>query len=99
MTRKPNMSQLEGATEGAISENTGVRGSKKGNRRSRSPHPGVVLKSPTPPRTAWRGRYVDPDTGHETYERLDPKSAGRNEQSRRRWAMEKSRAIAKRREE
>lgn len=75
-----------------------ARGSKKVARR-RSPHPGVVLKAPTPPRTAWRARYVDPDVGKEVFIRLDPLGAGRNEQTRKRWATEKARAIAKRKDE
>lgn len=98
MTRKVTASQSEGATEGATAERKPVSGSKNTARR-KSPHPGVVLKAPKPPRKAWRARHIDADTGREMLTRLDPLGAGRNEQTRKRWAIEKARAIAKRRDE
>jgi integrase len=103
MTRKDRSSQIEGATQGATTSRKRVPGSKGATggqvRRTRSPHPGVVLKTPTPPRTAWRARYTDPDSQKEAYESLDPLGAGRNAQTRRRWAIEKARAIAKRKDD
>lgn len=102
MPSKVARSQIEGATQGATRESNRPRrpqGARSPTRRTRSPHPGVVLKAPTPPRTAWRARFTDPDLGREAYVSLDPLGAGRNEQSRRRWAIEKARALAKRRDE
>lgn len=102
MPPKVTRSQIEGANQGATGESKRAsrpQGARSPTRRTRSPHPGVVLKAPTPPRTAWRARFADPDLARETYVSLDPLGAGRNEQSRRRWAIEKARALAKRRDE
>lgn len=104
MTRKDRLSQIEGATQGARTSRKMVSGSKGATqggqaRRTRSPHPGVVLKAPTPPRTAWRARYTDPDTEKQKYDSLDPLGAGRNAQTRKLWAVDKARAIAKRKDE
>lgn len=70
---------------------------KKVKRRTRSPHPGVVLK---PPHAAsrhdyWRARFVDPDTGRTMLVRLDPLGVT-NEPARRDWAIKKSKALARR---
>lgn len=66
-------------------------------RRTRSPHPGVVLIPPDPAHRhhTWRARVLDPDTGREDKVRLDPMALGSTE-ARRHWAIKKSRSIAKR---
>lgn len=64
-------------------------------RRTRSPHPGVVLIPPDASRAAWRARYVDPDTGRVVKVRLDPTEL-RTAEARRDWAVRKSKALAKR---
>jgi integrase len=60
----------------------------------------VVLIPPDPARRhpTWRARYEDPDLGRTTKERLDP-VALRTTESRRDWAIRKSKAIARRRVE
>ncbi|HVW26228.1 MAG TPA: hypothetical protein VHC69_12720 [Polyangiaceae bacterium] len=65
-------------------------------RRTRSPHPGVVLIPPRGEHTTWRARYVDPDSGRKTWERLDPLVI-RTVESRRAWGVQKAKTIAKRR--
>jgi integrase len=65
-------------------------------RRTRSPHPGVVLIRPTGRYAAWRARFVDPDTGNTVWARLDPAALSTAE-TRRDWAIQKSKALAKRR--
>lgn len=67
-------------------------------RRTRSPSPGVVLIRPDPAgeHPTWRARYVDPDTGRTTKERLDPVTLGTAE-ARRDWAIRKSKALTRRR--
>ncbi len=65
-------------------------------RRTRSPHPGIVIESPEGEHTTYRARYVDPDTGRKVRERLDPAVLGSKE-ARRQWAVRKARALAKRR--
>jgi integrase len=69
-------------------------------RRTRSPHPGVVLLPPDEAgrHPTHRARYEDPDTGKMVKERLDP-MALRTKEARRDWAIRKSRALAKRRVE
>lgn len=68
---------------------------RKRKRRTRSPHPGVVLLPPDETHVTWRARYRDPDTGKMVKQRLDPEGV-RDAQARRDWAILKSRAIAKR---
>lgn len=68
------------------------------SRRTRSPHPGVVLLPPEADHSTWRARYDDPDTGRRVKVRLDP-AALRTTELRRDWAIKKSRALAKRRME
>lgn len=65
-------------------------------RRTRSPHPGIVLIRPDGTRAAWRARYTDPDTEKVVKVRLDP-VALRTAETRRAWAIQKSHALAKRR--
>lgn len=71
---------------------------KAPRRRTRSPHPGVVLIRPDPDHghPTWRARYTNPDTGRTVKERLDP-VALRTIETRRDWAIRKSKALAKRR--
>ena len=62
-------------------------------RRTRSPHPGVVLIRPDASHPNWRARYIDPDTGKST----KPALAGlTTAEARRDWAIRKSRTLAKR---
>lgn len=68
---------------------------KVGQRRTRSPHSGVVLIKPRGDRAAWRARYEDPDTGKLTFVRIDP-VAVRTAEARRQWAIALSKRIAKR---
>lgn len=70
---------------------------RKPKRRTRSPHPGVVLIAPKEAarHDYWRARFRDPDTERFTFVRLDP-TALPNEAKRRDWAIRKSAAIAKR---
>ncbi|HEX4335579.1 MAG TPA: hypothetical protein VH062_06665 [Polyangiaceae bacterium] len=69
-------------------------------RRTRSPHPGVVLLPPDEAgrHPTYRARYENPDTGKMVKERLDP-MAFRTKEARRDWAIRKSRSLAKRRAE
>jgi integrase len=66
-------------------------------RRIRSPHPGVVLKQRLLPSGArgWRARFTDPDTGRETYVKLDL-TALPTQEARKLWAVRKSKELAKR---
>lgn len=67
-------------------------------RRSRgSFHPGVRLKLPQPDNRMpyYRAVFVDPDTGKETYERLDP-DVYPTAESRKQWAIRKSLALRQR---
>lgn len=68
--------------------------------RTRSPHPGVVLKPRKLPsgRTAWRARYYDPDKCQVIYETLDA-AAVPNAKARRQWAKDKAKQLAQRRME
>lgn len=70
----------------------------KPTRRTRSPHPGVVLIAPDATHTSWRARYDDPDSGKRVKVRLDPVELS-NATSRRHWAIRKSQALARRRVE
>jgi integrase len=72
-----------------------VPGTRK--RVIRSAHPGVVLIPPDPAHNhpTWRARFIDPDKGRPTKERLDP-LALRTAEARRGWAIRKARALAKR---
>lgn len=74
--------------------------SKARKRRTRSPHPGVVLIPPDPANRHphWRARFKDPDTGRSPKTTLDP-VARIQPPTRRDWAIRKSRALAKRRVE
>jgi len=65
-------------------------------RRTRSPHPGVVLLRPDPAgrHPHWRARFTDPDTGRSTKQTL---AALPTADARRDWAIRKSRTIGKRR--
>lgn len=103
MTAKDADSQLEVAAQVAGRKSPHGKGSgSAGSRRPRatkSPHPGVVLLKPREGHPAWRARCEDPDTGKRVFIRLDPLGAGRNAQTRRRWAIEKAGAIGKRKDE
>jgi integrase len=59
-----------------------------------------VLLAPDPDgrHPTWRARYTDPDSGRPTKVRLDPQVCPTAE-TRRDWAVRKSKAIAKRRDE
>lgn len=69
-------------------------------RRTRTDHPGVYIKPRTLPsgETAWRARYLDPDTGKTAYTTL-PREAARSRETRRLFAVNKSRALQQRRAE
>jgi integrase len=77
-----------------------VQPTKKRRQRIRSPHPGVVLiRRPLPSgASSWRARYEDPDTGHTTYQTLDP-VALRTAKARELWAKRKAEALHARRAE
>lgn len=66
-------------------------------RRTRSPHRGVVLLKPRPElnHPTWRARYTDPDTGKKRDVALEPLAA-RTAESRRAWAVAKSKALQRR---
>jgi integrase len=73
---------------------------KARKRRTRSPHPGVVLLPPdlAGRHPSWRARYVDPDSGRTvkvTIDRLEAPTA----ETRRDWAIRKAKALARRRVE
>jgi hypothetical protein len=69
-------------------------------RRTRSPHPGVKLKSRVLPSGGVRhfARFIDPDTGRETDVTLDP-VALTTATARTQWAKDKAKAIARRKME
>lgn len=71
---------------------------KAKKRRIRSPHPGVVLIAPKGAYTSWRARCDDADTEGTEWVRLDPTELPTLE-TRRDWAIKKSKAIAKRKME
>lgn len=71
---------------------------KTKKRRVRSPHPGVVLIAPQDGHPTWRARYEDPDTGRQSKVRLDPIVLSTLE-TRRDWAIAKSKELARRRME
>ena len=75
-------------------------GTRKARRRTRSPHPGVVVCSRKLPsgRVQWRARFVDPDSERSREVVLDPLVLGSSE-ARRAWAMKKARSLAARRME
>src|SRR5688500_9049888 len=64
-------------------------------RRTRSPHPGVVLIPPDVDgrHPNWRARFTDPDTGRLKKVTLDA-AALPNADARRDWAIKKSKSIA-----
>lgn len=66
--------------------------------RGRSPHPGIVLVKPSPPRLAWRMKFTDPDSGTVMWAPLDPHYF-RTEKARRDAAISKSKDIARRKAE
>lgn len=68
-------------------------------RRGRSPHAGVKLKArQRMSGTVYRAIYVDPDSEREVYETLTPQDA-RTMETRRAWAIDKSKQLARRRSE
>ncbi len=73
---------------------------KPRTRRTRSPHPGVVLLRPDPAgrHTQWRARYEDPDSGRTVKVTIEQLAAPTAE-TRRDWAIRKARGLAKRRAE
>lgn len=71
-------------------------GSRRRARRTRSPHPGVVIMKPDAEHAYYRARYDDPDSGRTVKERLDPRALGTLE-ARTDWAKHKAKALAKRR--
>lgn len=89
MTGKGQSGQYE------VAEKVAGATKKVGQRRTRSPHPGVVLLKPQGDRAAWRARYEDPDTGKLTFTRIDP-MAIRTAEARRTWAIAVSKRIARR---
>lgn len=74
-----------------------VTSRKRKPRRTRSPHPGLVLIPPAPEHghPTWRARYFDPDTGRTVKVRLDPLALSTAE-SRRAWAIRKAKSLKKR---
>jgi len=101
MPRQAKSRQLAVAGEVAGDPEKKVSGSatSKRIRATTSAHPGVVLIPPKDGHPTWRARCQSPDTGGRTFVRLDPQGAGRSAETRRRWAIERSRAIAKRSDE
>src|SRR6188768_4024115 len=97
VTPKARRGQLEVGAKVGAAEKKLVAGSRI--RGTRSAHPGVVLVPPRDRHPSWTARCEDPDTGKRVFIRLDPMGAGRNAQTRRLWAVEKSRQIAKRKYE
>src|SRR6188474_151543 len=95
MTRKATTDRLQ-VPEAVPDDNEKV--SPASQRRTRSPHPGVVLMKPDSKNPAWRARCDDPDTGRKVKVRLDPMGAGRTAQTRRAWALQRAKTIAKRRD-
>lgn len=79
-------------------QTNGQRPKRRPARRTRSPHPGVVLVRPDAGHPYWRARFVDPDTGRAVKVRLDPLALSTAE-TRREWAIRKAKALAKRRME
>lgn len=79
-------------------EETTTKPKRKPKRRTRSPHPGVVLKRRKLPSgaTSWRARYTDPDTGRETYTTLDPLALP-NAEARTQWAKQLANELARKR--
>jgi integrase len=69
-------------------------------RRMRSPHSGIVLVPRALPggRVSWRARFRDPDTERLTFITLDSVALPTHA-ARRQWAIQKSRALAKRKME
>jgi integrase len=67
-------------------------------RRTRSPHPGVVLLRPDAAgrHPHWRARFLDPDSGRMVKVTLDPMAVTTAE-TRRDWAIRKAKALARRR--
>jgi len=112
MPPKPPRSQIEvpgevpargeklgsGSSEGGAGFDSRGRDLGTRARRTRSPHPGVVLIAPQDGHPTWRARCEDPDTGQRVKVRLDPLGAGRNAQTRREWAIQKAQSIAKRKD-
>lgn len=70
---------------------------KKSNRRTRSPHPGVVLLRRALPSGAasYRARYTDPDTGRAVYQTLEAILSTR--EARAAWARRLSASLARQR--
>lgn len=71
-------------------------GSRRRARRTRSPHPGIVIMKPDAEHASYRARYEDPDSGRTVKERLDPQALPTLE-ARADWAKRKAKALAKRR--
>lgn len=71
-------------------------GSRRRARRTRSPHPGIVIMKPDAEHAYHRARYTDPDSGRTVKERLDPQALPTIE-ARTDWAKRKAKALAKRR--
>jgi len=67
---------------------------KKKARRTRSPHPGVVLIKPDAQHPYWRARFDDPETGRSTKVRLDPLIITTAE-ARRDWAIRRAKDLAR----
>jgi len=86
---KPDVSRSDAPLAGAR---------KQRRRRTRSPHPGVVLIPPdaTGRHPHWRARYVEPDSGRTVKVTIDPVAVTTLE-SRRDWAIRKAKALARRR--
>lgn len=70
----------------------------KRKRRTRSSHPGVVLKKRSLPSgaVAWRARYTEPETGRERYVTLDALALPTRE-ARAAWARQLAADLARRR--
>lgn len=66
-------------------------------RRTRSPHPGIVLIPPDPAHghPTWRARCKNPDTGKLEKVRLDPTVLSTAE-ARRQWAIRQAKTLARR---
>jgi integrase len=95
----PNSRRVTGSdTKSQIEVAGEVAGSRKkvGQRRTRSPHPGVVILPPRGEHKAHRVRFTDPDSGRLTFQRIDPLIA-RTAEARRTFAIDLAKRLAKRR--
>ncbi len=95
MTPKDTLGRIEVPAGVPGARERATVGSKRRARRTRSPHPGVVLVRPDDEHPHWRARHLDPDSGRMVKVRLDPLAVSTAE-ARREWATAKARSLARR---